>query len=228
MSSALKTRGFVQTSVGKKIVMAITGFLLLGFVIAHMLGNLQIFLGPEKLNAYAKALKDLGPLLWVARIGLLATFAAHLGCAILLVLENNAARPVPYQVHASQISSFASRTMKWSGIIILLFLLYHLAHYTFGVTNPEYLDLKDSLGRHDVYAMVVAGYKNPIISITYVFAMAALCLHLSHGFFSVFQTIGVNHPNREELFRKASNGLALLIFVGNSSMPLSVLLGLIK
>jgi succinate dehydrogenase / fumarate reductase, cytochrome b subunit len=228
MSSALKTRSFVQTSVGKKTIMAITGFALLGFVIAHMLGNLQIFLGADKLNAYAKALKDLGPLLWVARIGLLIIFAIHLGTAFQLVAENNAARPIPYAVQTTQVASFASRTMKWTGIIILLFLIFHLAHYTFGITNPDFLDLHDSVGRHDVYAMTVAGFSNPIVSLTYILAMIALCLHISHGFFSVFQTLGVNHPEREGLFKKASNGLALVIFIGNVSMPLSILAGLVK
>jgi succinate dehydrogenase / fumarate reductase cytochrome b subunit len=228
MSSTLKTRSFVRTSVGKKIIMAITGFMLLGFVFAHMLGNLQVFLGPDKLNGYAKALKDLGGLLWVARLSILSIFIVHLVMAIMLTLENRAARPIPYHVQATQTASYASRTMIWSGIIIFTFLVYHLLHFTLGVTNPEFAHLQDAKGRTDVFRMVVTGFQSPAVSISYIVAVTALCLHISHGFFSAFQSIGFNHPSKEKTIRFISNGFALIIFIGNVSMPLSILLGCVK
>ncbi|MCB1144041.1 MAG: succinate dehydrogenase cytochrome b subunit [Leptospiraceae bacterium] len=228
MSSTTKTRGILQTSVGKKLVMAITGLALIGFVIAHMLGNLQIFLGPERLNAYAKTLQNLGALLWVARIGLLLIFVTHLRMAMVLTMENRAARPVPYAVNATHKASFASRTMIMSGMIIFLFLVYHILHFTMGVTNTEFAALKTPEGDHDVYKMVIMGFSNPIVSGIYILAQAFLALHISHGFFSVFQTLGWNHPSYDLKVKLVSNGLAVLIFLGNSGIPVSVLAGVIK
>jgi succinate dehydrogenase / fumarate reductase, cytochrome b subunit len=208
--------------------MAITGLLLVGFVIAHMLGNLQIFLGADKLNNYAKTLQSLGGLLWVARIGLLVIFFVHLSTAIRLTLENKSARPVPYAVFNTHKASFASRTMPQTGIIIALFVVYHILHFTVRATNPEYSNLMTPDGHADVYAMVVSGFTNPIISLIYIVAQAVLALHISHGFFSVFQTIGLNHPSKDAKVKLISNALAFLIFIGNSSIPLAVLAGVVK
>jgi len=231
MSSFTLNRGFLQTSVGKKTVIAITGFLLLGFVIAHMLGNLQIYLGQDQINAYAKTLQDLGAILWVARISLLVAFTVHIYFAIKVTLENKAARPVPYAVNKVHKATLASRIMPITGIVILLFVLYHLAHFTFAALNPEFKELRDSAGRHDVYTMVIQGFQNPISTVLYIIAQACLALpvgHLAHGAFSMLQTLGVNHPNIDMKVKGASVGVALLIFLGNSSIPVAVLLGVIK
>jgi len=230
MSSSTLNRGFLQTSVGKKTVIAITGFLLLGFVIAHMLGNLQIFLGKDQLNAYAKTLQDLGAILWVARISLLIAFVTHIYFAIKVTLENKAARPVAYAVNKVHKASFASRIMPITGVVILLFVIYHLLHFTFAAFNPEYKGLMDGT-RHDVFSMVIQGFQNPVSSILYIIAQACLALpvgHLAHGAFSMLQTLGINHPNIDARVKAASVGTALLIFVGNSSIPVAVMAGIIK
>jgi succinate dehydrogenase / fumarate reductase, cytochrome b subunit len=231
MSSNTLNRGFLQTSVGKKSIVAITGALLLGFVIAHMLGNLQIFLGPDKINSYAKTLQDLGGLLWIARIGLLVAFVVHIGMAIKLTLENKAARPIPYAVNKVHHASLASRIMPYTGTVILAFVIYHLLHFTLASFNPEYKTLLDEQGRHDVYKMVIAGFSNPLSSLFYILAQACLALpigHLSHGIFSIFQTLGVNHPNIDARTKAASVAVSLIIFLGNSSIPVAVLAGVIK
>jgi succinate dehydrogenase / fumarate reductase cytochrome b subunit len=230
MSSSTLNRGFLQTSVGKKSIVAITGALLLGFVVAHMLGNLQIFLGPDQINSYAKTLQDLGGLLWVARIGLLVAFVAHVGMAIKITLENKAARPVAYAVDKVHHATLASRIMPYTGLVILAFVIYHLLHFTFASFNPEYKNHMDQ-GRQDVYKMVIEGFSSPIISLFYILAQACLALpigHLSHGIFSIFQTLGVNHPNIDARIKLASVSVAFIIFAGNSSIPVAVLLGLLK
>ena len=221
------TKSYINTSVGKKVIMAISGLLLYGFVIMHMLGNLQIFAGPEKLNAYGHFLQSLGGLLWVARLGLLAAVGAHIFVAIKLTLENQAARPIPYYSQHTNVASYASRTMKYSGIIIFAFIVYHLLHFTLGVTDPTAYALKDGSGRHDIYGMVVAGFSNPIVAGSYIFAMGLLCLHLSHGFFSMFQSLGINQPEYDAKLKLAANIFALGIFLGNSSMPIAVLLKIV-
>ncbi len=219
-----KKTGFLQTSVGKKYLMAVTGLILIGFVIGHMVGNLQIFAGQDKLNAYAQFLQGLGPLLWVVRLILLATFAVHIVTAIRIVMENMKARPVPYKVQKTNEASFASRTMKQTGPIILAFIVYHLLHFTLGTIDPSFSELKDTQGRHDVYSMVIHGFSSPLVSLAYIASMFLLCLHLSHAFFSIFQTFGLNNPKFDAKLKFVSNILAFAIFVGNSSMPVAVLL----
>ncbi|BDA78890.1 hypothetical protein LPTSP3_g18200 [Leptospira kobayashii] len=223
---------FFRSSIGKKIIMAITGFIWFGFVIAHMLGNLQVFQGPEKLNAYAKFLKDLGPLLWVARIGLLVAFFGHVITAILLKKENSAARPVAYKKQATIQASGASRTMFYSGLLLLTFLIYHLLHFTFGVTNPDHYTFEYTLKNgevvHDVYAMVILGFQQLPIALAYIFFMVFLSLHFSHALASMFQTLGILAPKHFPVIEKTAIGLALIVFIGNSSMPVSILLGWVK
>jgi succinate dehydrogenase / fumarate reductase cytochrome b subunit len=192
----------LASSVGSKTVMAVTGIALFGFVVVHMLGNLQVFLGPERLNAYAKGLEDLGPLLWVARIGLLAYVGA-----------------------TAQVTSYAARTMFVSGLLVLAFVVYHLAHFTFGWIAPSHHALTDAQGRHDVYAMVVRGFRIPAIAVSYLVAQAILASHLSHGLSSAFQTLGVTHPRLAFLKAGFGKAVAAGIFLGNASMPLAALLG---
>lgn len=225
----------LRSSIARKMVMAATGLALLGFVVAHMVGNLQVFAGPEKLNAYAATLQGLGPILWVLRLGLLGVFVLHVATAFRIWRENRAARPVPYAVVVPSASTYASRTMIWSGFIVLAFVVYHLAHFTFGVVQPEHFHLTDpsyadpSSGatRHDVYAMVVRGFRSPVVALTYVAAQVLLGLHISHGASSVFQTLGCTSPRLECAKRAAGPLLAGVIVAGNCSIPLSILLGLV-
>jgi succinate dehydrogenase / fumarate reductase, cytochrome b subunit len=223
---------FFRSSLGKKIIMAVTGFIWIGFVVGHMVGNLQIYQGAEKINAYAKFLKDLGPLLWVARIVLLVSFVGHVVTAILLKAQNTAARPVAYKKPGTIQANAASLTMIYSGLLLLTFLLYHLAHFTLGLTNPEYASLEFTLANgdkvHDVYAMVVQGFQVPAIAGAYIFFMVFLSLHLSHATSSIFQTLGIVSPKHNPSLVKGAYGFGLLVFIGNSSMPLAVLFGLVK
>lgn len=220
-----RLRNPFATSIGSKTVMAITGLFLFLFVLAHMIGNLQVFAGPAKLNAYAKTLQDLGPLLWVMRIGLLSIFLAHLAAAFSIWRANRAARPVAYVSAKPQITTYAARTMVFSGLVVLAFVVYHLAHFTFGWVAPGYAHLTDSLGRHDVYSMVVLGFRVPAIAISYVVAQAVLATHLSHGLSSAFQTLGVTHPRLAFLKAGFGKAVAAIVFVGNVSMPLAALFG---
>lgn len=220
---------YLKSSVGAKHVMAITGLLLVGFVIQHMVGNLQIFIGQEAINSYAANLKALGPLLWVARAGLLLIFVVHVASALRLVSMNRAARPVAYKKFKPDRSSFASRTMMMSGLIVLAFLAFHLLHFTLG-GGPldKQFNLIDSVGRHDVYNMVVLGFQLPAVTIAYVIATVLLCLHLSHGVTSMFQSIGLNHPKYNGIFNLAGPVIATIVLIGNTSMPIACLAGLVK
>ncbi|MCZ8156085.1 MAG: succinate dehydrogenase cytochrome b subunit [Leptospira sp.] len=223
---------FFRSSIGKKIIMAVTGFIWFGFVIAHMLGNLQIYQGPEKLNGYAKFLKDLGGLLWIARGGLLVAFVGHVVVAILLKKQNAAARPVGYAKNATIQASTASTTMIYSGLMLLTFLVYHLLHFTLGVTNPDHSSLEYVLKNgevvHDVYAMVILGFQQPAIAVAYIVFMFFLALHFSHALGSMFQSLGIVASKHNPTLQKLATTLAIIVFVGNTSMPLSILLGFVK
>jgi succinate dehydrogenase / fumarate reductase cytochrome b subunit len=235
-----------KTSLGSKYVMAVTGLGLVGFVIVHMLGNLQLFLGRDALNSYAQALKHNPEILWGARAGLLTIFVLHIIYGVWLTLRNRAARPIPYAFTKQyREATFASRTMIITGLVLLAFVIFHLAHYTVGVIGTvqqtdlvtgevkevpltDLKDLKDPKDpRHDVYNMTVYGFRNPFVSVSYILAMAFLALHLSHGFQSCFQSLGLNHPRWMPLLKKTSLALALIIFIGNISMPLAVLFRLV-
>ncbi|HKE04810.1 MAG TPA: succinate dehydrogenase cytochrome b subunit [Blastocatellia bacterium] len=214
-----------RSSLGKKYVMAITGFGLWVFVIIHMLGNLQIFLGPSKINAYAALLKATPALLWSARAGLLFIATLHVLAASQLVLANRRARPISYEFKKSVASTFANRTMWISGLIVFAFVLFHLAHFTFGWVNPQLLRLEDFEGRHDVYQMMVAGFSNPLVSIFYIISMGLLLLHLSHGVSSLFQSLGLRSKKTFGFFDKLAKISALALFIGNSMIPLAILFG---
>lgn len=208
--------------------MAISGVLLFLFVIVHMLGNLQVFLGPDALNAYGAFLKSKPGLLWSMRLILLVIVIFHIVTGIQLTLQNRRARPVRYANSKPPYSSLASRTLLISGLIIFSFIAYHLMQFTLGVTSPEYLHLEDSKGRHDVYRMTVEGFSYPGVTLFYIVAMGVLCLHLSHGVSSAFQSLGLKNKRTENLICRVSQIAAIVIFVGNSSMPLAILLGFIK
>jgi succinate dehydrogenase / fumarate reductase cytochrome b subunit len=232
----------LRTTVGSKLLVALTGLALTGFVIAHMTGNLLLFKGRDALNSYALFLKDRGALLWGARIGLLVAFVLHIFLAVRLTLRNRAARPERYVYEDTVQATFASRTMIWSGLALLAFVIFHLLHYTFGAifaTAPDgtnFLDLTESLAqatprdparRHDVYAMTVYGFRNVPVSIIYIVAQLFLGLHLWHGIASTFQSLGWNSPRWNPLITTIGRALAVILTIGNISMPLAVMFRLI-
>ena len=214
---------FYKTALGKKTVMAVTGVVGFGFVIGHLLGNLQFFLGPEVLNEYAASLRRQPGLLLLARAALLAAVLLHLIAALQLTMQNSAARPRAYRAWTPGKSTFASRTMKWSGLLLLFFIAYHLLHLTFGVVHPNFKHGPG--GVPDAYHNVVAGFSSIPVSLAYIAAMICLGFHLSHGVWSMFQSIGWNHPRYMPIVRKLAVLAAILIVLGNISIPISVLLG---
>jgi succinate dehydrogenase / fumarate reductase cytochrome b subunit len=217
----------LRSSLGKKTVVALSGVILIGFVIMHLAGNLLVFRGPDALNAYAQKLRHLGPWLWVARVGLIAAAIAHVVASVLVTIENRRARPIPYAVQRTAKTTLGARTMALSGLLLLAFLVYHLLHFTFRVTHPEISHATDAAGRHHVYAMVVLSFQDLRLSLAYVAAMALLCLHLGHGIASTGQTLGLlterTLPAAEWIGRIA----ALAVFIGYVSIPLAVLAGVI-
>jgi succinate dehydrogenase / fumarate reductase cytochrome b subunit len=223
---------FYRSSIGAKMIVALTGAALFLFVVVHMLGNLQVFLGRSVLNAYAQKLQQLPLLLWTARAGLLLFVGVHVVTAVRLHFANRAARPVAYSHGDTVQATITSRTMIWSGLTIAAFVVYHLLHFTFGVIDPAAYRLTEILpdgsARHDVYSMVVLGFRNPLIAGSYILAMLLLAMHLHHGVSSLFQTLGLDPPRYRPIFRKAGPAFAVFVGVGNVSMPLAVLAGWIQ
>jgi succinate dehydrogenase / fumarate reductase cytochrome b subunit len=221
-----------RSSIGAKLVVAVTGLCLFGFVVAHLLGNLQFFGGAEKVNHYAQALRDLGPLLWIARIGLLVVAVVHVFTAMRLARANDAARPVDYVKRASRQVRTTSRSMATTGLVILGYALFHLAHFTWGTIYPEYAHAETTLadGRvvHDVYSMMVRGFSEWWVSAAYVAAMVALLMHLAHAIPSFFQTIGFHHSKYTCAIRLLGAAIAAAIFVGYVSIPAAVLLHVVE
>lgn len=217
------------SSVGRKFLVALTGTLLILFIIVHMIGNWNMFLGPDAMNSYAEKLQSLGGILWIARIGLLLAFVIHIFLTIQLNIENKMARPIPYKKKDYVKASLSSRTMVLSGILILSFVVYHLLHYTFGVVQPETfkMNLTDSTGKPDVYRMVIYGFQNPIISISYIIAILFLSMHLDHALQSTFQTFGLTTKNIFDRLIKISHGFAIFIFIGYNIVPVSILIGIL-
>lgn len=212
---------FYVTTVGKKFVMAVTGILLLLYVFVHMLGNLQLFAGPAKLNAYALFLHSYPRLLWFARAVLLVAVLWHILLALQLTLRNWAGRPQKYKVLKYREADAASRSMIYGGIFLVAFVVYHVAHLTLGAVGPSF-DAKD------VYANVVAGFRVWWITGFYVVGMVALGLHLYHGAWSLFQTLGLNHPAYNWLRRWVATGFAVVVAGANIFIPVAVLTGVVK
>lgn len=219
---------FFQSTVGKKVIMGFTGFVLFGFVIVHMLGNLQMFLGPDDINGYAKILKASPELLWAFRLGLLTMVALHIYSGVSLARLNRAARPVGYDVGGPVGASVASRTMIWSGLIIFGFIVFHILHFTAGKVYPEYFHKLDDQSRYDVYYMVVMGFSHWWVSALYIISMALLCLHLNHGVSAMFHSLGLRTPAYAQLQDYFAQAISWIIFLGMSSIPLGVTLGWIK
>lgn len=234
----------LTSTVGTKYLVALTGLGLTGFVFGHLAGNLNIFLGPDALNAYAQKLKSLGPLLWVARLGLLVMFVLHLGLTLRLKWLNAAARPERYAYEQTIQATWASRHMLLTGLVVLAFLIFHLMHFTFAAVaadavvdgaSKNFLELHEHYRaygedhvRHDVHAMVVAGFRNVPVAVAYIIAQVFLGLHLSHGIGSIFQTLGLNHPSYARLIQRAGVTLAVVLAAGNIAIPVSVMMGWVK
>jgi succinate dehydrogenase / fumarate reductase cytochrome b subunit len=220
---------FYQSSVGKKMIVAVTGVILVLFVIGHLLGNLQIFLGPEWINGYAQHLRDLGPLLWAIRGFLLVTVIIHIVLTIRLAIDNKRARPQPYVDKRYVKATFASRHMVMSGVIVLVFILYHLAHFTVRVTDPRFALLKaDPLGHYDVFSMMVYGFQSYYVSAFYALGLFLLMLHLGHGLSSWLQSVGLNNQKLSPRFALGGRIFAWLLFIGYVSIPVAILLGFVK
>ncbi len=219
------------SSVGRKLVVAVTGLALLGFVLGHMVGNLQLFLGQDALNGYAALIKSKPALLWGARLGLLAFVGAHVVLALELAAENKAARPHGYAAPGRIQSTPNARSMTLTGLMILAFVIYHLAHLTWGVTHPAdhalVQTLADGTTRPDVFSAVVLGFQDPLVAGAYLVAMLLLGLHIGHGIQSVFQSLGLTTSSSRGTFAKLGAGLTWLIVIGNCAMPVAVLAGVI-
>lgn len=223
---------YLKSSVGAKHVMAVSGVILVGYVLVHMLGNLLVFAGQDALNAYAASLQANRALVWVVRLTLLAMVAVHIAASVRLTVINKAARPVKYHRFKPIASPFYARVMPWTGLIVLAFIVYHLLHFTLGTILHDYHSLMqtmpDGTVRHDVYSMVVRSFQLPVVAISYIVAMALLCMHLAHGVSSMFQSVGLNHPKYNSIIHNAGPVFAAVIFIGNSSIPIAILAGAVS
>jgi succinate dehydrogenase / fumarate reductase cytochrome b subunit len=219
---------FYRSAVGKKWVMAVTGLLLMGFVIAHLIGNLKLFLSKEEMNLYGEALRDMPGhllprtlLLWTLRVGLITAFALHIHSAYGLTVLNRRARPQRYQSKRDYVAAnFASRTMRWTGIIVALFIVFHLFDLTWGQANAEWV-------RGDPYNNLVYSLQRPAVALVYIVANIALAIHLFHGAWSMFQSMGINNPRINKLRRWFATGFAGVILVGNLSFPILIQLNVV-
>jgi succinate dehydrogenase / fumarate reductase cytochrome b subunit len=228
-----RSHGFISevchSSIGRKMIVAVTGVILILFVIGHLLGNLQIYLGPEWINAYSQHLRDLGPILWAIRAFLLASVILHIYFTILLAIENRRARPEAYRDRNYAKASWASRHMVVSGLVVLAFIIFHLLHFTARNFDPHFPLLKlDPLNRYDVFSMMVYGFQNVYVSGFYVVGLFLLTLHLTHGSSSFFQSLGLNNQRLAPKLAVAGRIFAWLLFIGYTSIPVAVLLGFIK
>lgn len=219
---------FWRSTIGKKIVMAVTGLIGVGFVIGHMVGNLQVFEGAEKINAYGRFLHHtVGTELWLVRAVLLLAVILHVVAAVQLTRRAQAARPVGYKRGTQrEASTFASRTIRWGGLLLLIFIIVHILHFTVRAF-PGY-DRVDAEGTVDVYANIVTAFRNPWWTLFYVVAMIALGLHLFHGFWSSLRTLGASKPSRHPLRRPVAIAIAVIVWAGFTIVPVAVFLGLVQ
>jgi succinate dehydrogenase / fumarate reductase cytochrome b subunit len=214
---------FWRSTIGKKIVMAVTGLIMVAFVIAHMVGNLQIFMGPEKINSYAHFLHHIiGELLWIQRVVLLAAVVLHVTAAIQLTRIDNAARPLGYARKQPQASTFASRTIRWGGVILAIFIVVHILHFTTGTIRPA------PFIEGNIYSTMVGGFQIWWVTLFYVVAMVALGLHLYHGVWSSIRTLGAVRPSTNPFRRNAAFAIAVIVWAGFTVVPLAIFFGLVR
>jgi succinate dehydrogenase / fumarate reductase cytochrome b subunit len=207
-----------SATIGKKAVMAVTGVILYGFLIGHVAGNLQVFMGAEKINAYSEFLKHTPSLLWGTRVVLLVSVVLHVVAAVQLTILSRAARPIGYTRHASVQASFASRTMIWSGVAILVFVVFHLLHFTTGTVHGDFRE-------GDVFHNMVSGFRVIPVAIGYIAAMALLGMHLYHGGWSMFQSLGLANATHTPRIKRAAAGFAILLGLAFISIPVGILFG---
>ena len=219
---------FYRSQVAKKAVMAVTGVILFGWIFLHMVGNLKLYLGAEHINEYARFLRAFGSpalpetgLLWISRLVLLAAVVLHIHAATTLTMMNMKARPVGYRDRDYPAASYAARTMRWGGVIIALFVIFHILHLTTGDAHPDFV-------HEDVYRNIVVGFSNPWVSAFYIIANLALGFHLYHGLWSMFNSIGVMNPLVNSWRRGFATAFAVLISAVNVSFPLAVLTGIVR
>lgn len=212
------------------MVMAASGLLMVLFLVGHLLGNSTIYWGTGGINAYAEKLHALVPLVWGYRVVMLGLLGLHIFFGIKLSLENSAAKPQGYAVDKSLSATFGGRSMIWTGLIIGGFLLYHLLHFTFQVTNPELSAVRhlDGVGRPDVFHMVVGSFQNAVISLIYAGALSALAFHLSHGIQSIFQSLGLNSDRTLPAMVKTGKAAAVVLYAGYIAIPLVILIGMLR
>lgn len=220
---ATSTLTFLASTIGRKIVMAVTGIILFGFVVGHMAGNLQLYLGASVMNEYAVFLREIlhGAGLWIARAVLLIAVILHVWAAVSLTRDDWAARPVPYREWTADRSTYASRSMRWTGLFLLVFVVYHLLDLTFGTVNPGF-------EHGDVYGNVVRSFRVVPVSVFYLVAMVLLGLHLKHGTLSMLKTLGMSHPRHLQIAGQALTAIVAVTIVANMSFPLSVLFGIVR
>jgi len=224
---------FWQSSIGKKLIVAVTGIVLVGFLIGHLSGNLLMFVGPEAFNAYAEFLHGMlhGAGVWVARIVLLTCLVLHVMATICLVRQNKAAKGKNYEKEETSVASGSSRIMIWSGLTILAFIVFHLLHYTVRVDSElaAIAETPDAFGNNNnAYKMVIVGFENWFVSLFYIIAITMLCSHLSHGVASIFQTLGLRTRRNASLINGFAKAYTAVIWIGFISIPLAVLTGIIK
>lgn len=217
-----RVRALWATSVGKKAVMAVTGLIMVAYLVTHVLANLLVFQGPEKINAYSKFLHGTGGALWAARLVLLAAVVLHVAAAIQLTGRRRGARPVGYAAgREPQVSTVASRTIRWGGALILVFLVYHIMHFTLGTVHAQFVE-------GDPYHNVATGFGNPLVVGFYEIAMAAVGLHLYHGIWSSGRSLGVSAPSPRPLRRQLALALSVIVWAGFTVIPLAVYAGVIR
>jgi succinate dehydrogenase / fumarate reductase, cytochrome b subunit len=216
-------RSFYGSMVGKKVVMGITGLIGVGFVIVHALGNLLVFRGPDAINSYSRFLKSTGEILWTLRIILIIAVILHVIAAIQLTRQSRAARTIGYAKHEAQAATIASRTMRWGGALLLVFIVLHILHFTTGTIRPA-----GNFTHEDVYANVVMSFRIWWVSLFYVISMVALGLHLYHGAWSSVRSIGVSPRSTQPLHRRVSLVIAVFVWAALTSIPLAVLAGIVR
>ncbi|HEV7365312.1 MAG TPA: succinate dehydrogenase cytochrome b subunit [Gemmatimonadales bacterium] len=211
-----------DSSVGKKVILALSGLIWLAYLITHVLANLLVFQGPVKINAYSAFLHGTGGALWVARLVLLAALLLHITAAIQLAARSQDARPTGYAAgRKPQVSTLASRTMRWGGALILLFLVFHILHFTVGTAHPDFVE-------GNPYHNVASGFHNPLVVAFYLIAMAAVGLHLYHGVWSSGRSLGMSSPSPHPLRRTVALVLALLVWLGFTIIPIAVYAGVVR
>jgi succinate dehydrogenase / fumarate reductase, cytochrome b subunit len=224
----IRLLSYFQTPVGNKIIVALSGLGLVGFVVFHMLGNLQIFEGSFALNRYAALLHDMPILFWMARLGLLSVVILHVSLAIQLSVRNRRARPVGYAVRKYRQASISSRTMAGSGIVLLLFIVFHLLHLTAGVIDSSLTDRVDLEGHRDVFGKIIHAFQNPFMVMLYIIGQLGLGLHVSHAVSSSLQTLGLEYGAFNRLFKVAGPAVALMVVLGNTAIIVAVFLGVVR